>query len=778
VLARYRHLWLAAGAVVLSLPASTRGDAPAVDVVEGDEESRAAGPLTAGPALPSAEGGGTAAGTGTAPDGASGGPPSADAVGPATGAADETIEIVDRPLTPRPGRASSTVTRRQLDERVARSAPDALRWEPGVHIQQTAASQASAYLRGRTGQQTLLFFDGVRLNNGTWRQGPNQYFVTIDARTLAAIDVVRGGASTQFGSDAIGGVIEAFPREPVAGDGWIAPRLQLRAGTADRELGGRAEVALAPRAGTGALLGFGYRDVGELESGGVVTGVDGDQPALVPQFREDGRTQRGTGFRELAWDARLRQRLNEDLDLTAAYYDYRQLDAPRTDQCPPPGAPPDECLRFEEQWHLLTYAALDARLGRWAERARLVASVQNQHERRIRYRPQSFVELGGRDDVWSTGLSATASTAPLAAGPVTVQVDYGADVHRDGLESVAWLEFTDIDFVRYDSRGQYLTGSSYWTGGAFVAPVVVRGALTLRGGARVGFAAADAPGDEESATTPIDRTWRTTAAYAGAQWTLGPDVQLLATVDRSFRAPNLDDLTGRQAAGPGFQFENPALGPEIATTVEVGGRLARRHLWAEAFGYLTRVDDAIARDLREISECPPSARDCQGAWFRYQLVNLDGPSTVSGLEAAVGGDYRRFTGRATLAYAYGSGPNPEERPADPDIPYLERVPLSRIPPLGGNVELRHGWARGYLGAGLRWATAQTRLAPSDRGDPRIPAGGTPGYAAVDLRAGWRFGAKVQTHLVVENVGDAAYRHHGSSINGAGRSLVLNLELTP
>ncbi len=43
---------------------------------------------------------------------------------------------------------------------------------------------------------------------------------------------------------------------------------------------------------------------------------------------------------------------------------------------PRPGAPPDECLRFGEQWHALMYLALEARLGAWAERARVVASLQ------------------------------------------------------------------------------------------------------------------------------------------------------------------------------------------------------------------------------------------------------------------------------------------------------------------------------------------------------------------------------------------------------------------
>ena len=95
-------------------------------------------------------------------------------------------------------RAHSTVNRGDIERRQPRSAPDALRYESGVFVQQSAHGQGSAFIRGLTGQQTLLLFDGIRVNNSTYRQGPNQYFFTIDSRTIDSIEVLRGGGSTRY----------------------------------------------------------------------------------------------------------------------------------------------------------------------------------------------------------------------------------------------------------------------------------------------------------------------------------------------------------------------------------------------------------------------------------------------------------------------------------------------------------------------------------------------------------------------------------------------------
>ena len=78
-------------------------------------------------------------------------------------------------------------------------------------------------------------------------------------------------------------------------------------------------------------------------------------------------------------------------------------------------------------------------------------------------------------------------------------------------------------------------------------------------------------------------------------------------------------------------------------------------------------------------------------------------------------------------------------------------------------------------AAAEWALAQTRLAPTDRSDARIPFGGTPGFAVLDLRAGLRVANHFVVAAVLENVFDAAYRYHGSSINGPGRSVIVSVE---
>lgn len=683
-----------------------------------------------------------------------------------------------------PGRATSRVTRAELDQRLPRSAPDALRYEPGVYVQQTAHSQGSAFIRGRTGQQTVLLFDEVRMNNSLFRQGPNQYFFTIDSRTIHHIDVLRGSASTRYGTDAIAGVINANPLEPTFEPGVeglvVRPIASARYGSADAEIGGRVQFDLQWGQHFGVMAGVGARRVDELESGGPIFNPrDGELPE-VPRFAPDERTQLGTGFNELTADARAVYRLNSKARFVMAVYDYRQTDAPRTDNCAPPEAPFNECLKYDEQFRTLAYGRAEANLGDWARSARLTLSWQRQHERRTHERPNSFTINGGRDDVDTFGVALQSETDfwdPVDGAALRLR--YGGDLYHDRVDSTAWLIFTDLDITRLRTRGQYIAGSTYSWGGVYAeGEAIFWNRLMVRAGGRASVIAAKAAEDVESGTNAVDDQWQSLVGNAALEWWTTDWLTFIVGVDQGFRAPNLDDLTSRQRTGPGFQFENPALEPEKALTTEVGVQVNHPLVELDGWLYHSTLRDAIARSARDSSQCPPNTPACNNSRSQFQLVNLSGEAVIYGAEAGLKLNLPwDLSARSTISYAFGEGPNPGDRPDDPNLAFEERQPLSRIPPLNGTVELLWRHPRGlYLGAAMRWATLQDRLAISDQSDARIPIGGTPGFTVYDLRAGWRFAPRGLVSMVFENMTDEAYRYHGSSVNGPGRGLLVNLEM--
>jgi iron complex outermembrane receptor protein/hemoglobin/transferrin/lactoferrin receptor protein len=320
-------------------------------------------------------------------------------------------------------------------------------------------------------------------------------------------------------------------------------------------------------------------------------------------------------------------------------------------------------------------------------------------------------------------------------------------------------------------RGQYVDGALYVTGGAFAEVEAQFGRrITVRGGGRLSAVAARSPTvidpREGFVDTPaIDRRWFPLVGHAGVEVHATSWLTALANVDHSFRAPNLDDLVARQPTGAGYQCGNPGLDPERATTFEAGLRLRTAPVTADVWLFETLLHDLVVKERAEA--CPG------GDAFRaiVRLANAHGLSEVRGVEGAVRVRLPRGgSGRATLSYAWGEGPSVAPPP--------DRVPVSRIPPLNGTVEI--GWAlpAGFsVGGALRWAAKQDRLALADLSDTRIPYGGTPGFAVLDLRASYRT-AGLALHAVFENLLDAAYRYHGSSVNGAGRGFILSVETMP
>ena len=108
---------------------------------------------------------------------------------------------------------------RMLRDTSATSLEELLRREAGVQITQNGGpGQSSGYLmRGANSSGTVVLVDGVRIGSATLGQAE---FESISLAQIDHIEVLRGPASSLYGADAVGGVIQIFTRK---GDG--APRV-------------------------------------------------------------------------------------------------------------------------------------------------------------------------------------------------------------------------------------------------------------------------------------------------------------------------------------------------------------------------------------------------------------------------------------------------------------------------------------------------------------------------------------------------------------------------
>lgn len=189
---------------------------------------------------------------------------------------DQVSVLATRGMVDDPKSSTQVVSVRNRSDFAGRPLPTvgaALQNVPGVLVQTTTYGHVSPALRGLTGYQTLILFDGVRFNNAIFRSGPNQYMAFIDPGQASSIEAVLGPASASYGSDALGGVVSVIsPEARYRGEGErrVHGSLGLLAATADASAVSDGSISLTGRNLWWMVAGSGRR-LNDLRAGG---GVD------------------------------------------------------------------------------------------------------------------------------------------------------------------------------------------------------------------------------------------------------------------------------------------------------------------------------------------------------------------------------------------------------------------------------------------------------------------------------------------------------------------------
>lgn len=632
--------------------------------------------------------------------------------------------------------ALKTLDKQQMDERLTRTFPEALRETPGVSIQKTSNGQGSPFIRGFTGFRNLMMIDGIRFNNSTFRDGPNQYWNTIDQYGLDRVEVLPSQGAVLYGSDAIGGTVNAFTKgsgflSEAAGGFFSHSRTDYRYSTAEHSHVEHLETSIGEGQKWGLHAGVTLSQFGDVTDG-------------------SGRRQRNTGYDQWAFNVRLDVALDDQWTFTAAHQQVRQNDVWRTHSTTS-GVSFEgttigtDRVRLFDQERSLSYVRLAGEdLNSFIDNASLTISLQTASEDQFR------VTGGGTRSNNKVDLSTLGADLQFESDTPIGNLVYGIDFYEDFVQSNA----SNNPF-----QGAVADNSTYSLLGVYIQDEIEIGdRVHLFLGERYTHATARL-GSFQDPTTLTQRSFANSwNNFSGsARFVIDLDERdrfsLYGGVSQAFRAPNLSDLSRFDVALSGrTEIPAPNLSPEKYLTYEVGLKTHTETLTASLGYFYTRLNNLIIRRSTTVPLQDTKTNGGDGYMQGFEFAarwQIDKHWSVFGHLAWVEGEVDQFIGTTNQKH---------------------REPFGKISPLVGY-------------GGVRWQATDNRfwtefvcltygeagrLSTSDQLDTqRIPPNGTPSFWLLTLRGGYT----VNEHLILtaslDNMLNQTYRYHGSGSNEPG-----------
>lgn len=688
-------------------------------------------------------------------------------------------------------RSVGVIDEEEVLARQASSVGDALGEEPGIFWQATNRGSDSVYMRGLIGPENLILVDGIRFNQSTFRTGPNQYLATLDPWGFDRMEAVRGPGSVLYGSGAMGGVVQGFPR-PFRDDSGFGGRLITHYSSADHTFGGALD--LDGRAGDFAgTVGGSHREHHALRPGS----RGGEDLFLAAE--QQGRML-ASEYRQSFWRAGGEVELSDEMDLQLRYMGGQIDDARRTDQLG------RGQMRSADNRDDLAWAKLTRQDFSVADEFRAFAAYHRSDELTRRYQCQTedigeaprVVDLRGcaelsdhaiteRRDLRDRVHTAGAGLSATSYLPIDLTLTYGAEGYRDFVESTRSDVIGPAANSQGEARGNFADGSTYTTAGAFVHgdySLWYSGMheVSLGGGGRVEHFRALAPevtdeiGDVQFANTGL-------VGALGISYFYDTNLNIYLNWNQGFRAPNLQESTVLGDTGNFYEVPNPELGPERNDTFELGTRVESADIGHVSTGlFATIIGDRITRaptelnGQSEIDDKPVQHRvnadrayfygaELQGRTAPQWGVSLFG--NIAWIDGAVGSDEDDPDFQAGPLHGLFEGDHQWTNPRRlPPLQYL----------LGLRYEPETNWSITFFAQGKG---SQDKLSSGDFNDLRIcesEAGvlhdradcpGTPGWTTFNLRGAYRPNEILTLDLSATNLTDQRYQYHGSGVFGPG-----------
>jgi hemoglobin/transferrin/lactoferrin receptor protein len=158
----------------------------------------------------------------------------------------------------------------QIRKSNAQNTADLLQQNGFVNVQKSQQGGGSIIIRGFEASRVLMVVDGVRMNNLIYRAGHLQNAITVDQNMLERVEVLFGPSSTVYGSDALGGVVAFYSKNPLFAEGDEKHKTKVglftRYGSVNQEKTGHFDFNLGTKK-FASLTSFTVSDFDDLKMG-------------------------------------------------------------------------------------------------------------------------------------------------------------------------------------------------------------------------------------------------------------------------------------------------------------------------------------------------------------------------------------------------------------------------------------------------------------------------------------------------------------------------------
>jgi iron complex outermembrane receptor protein len=672
------------------------------------------------------------------------------------------------------------VNSRDLQQNLNTNIIDAISKLPGVSAVTTGPNVSKPFIHGLGYNRVLTLFDGVRQEGQQWG---DEHGIEIDENAVDRIEIVKGPASLIYGSDALAGVVNLLPAQPVP-DGTIKGHAETNYQTNNGLFG--AHIAIA-----GNHNGF------------IWGGVASHKQATNYQNRYDGRVF-GTAFNETD--------LSGNIGLTKQWgYSHLNFSIFNDLQEIPDGSRDSVTRKFTKQ---ITEADTFRPIISNAELNSYKITVLHQLVQHYRiYSSNNFILgegklgliLGYQQSIrreFSHPLYPDIPGLYLDLKTFTYDVKYSFPEYK-GWEATIGVngmyqrntnkgtEFIIPDYNQFDI-GPFVMGTKtigkldLSAGARYDTRIFKNDAMYTRPNPQTGFDMQVSLPDTAMADHPFysfKHTFSGISASFGATYNITKKFLVKANIAMGFRAPNIAEISAN-GVHPGtliYQIGNTSFKPEFSLQEDLGISYISDHV----SGYIDIFNNNITNYIFNQKLLNHSGKDSiiikGNQTFKFQQAKAQ----LYGWEANLDihpYDWLHFENSISVTYALNKGGNGIH--VTDSSKYL---PL--IPPLHYNTELRANifkkfkyFSSVYVKIGMEYYAPQNRVYSADNTETL-----TPGYVLYNAGVGADITNShgkvlVSINITGNNITNVAYQSNLSRLkyfeeypnNPTGRSGIYNM----